>query len=77
MKAMGKINERIHKRQDGILAILPCEREKGKTYEEVAKETEYSVATARNDLERLRERKVVGCDDSRRPFKWYRIIKGK
>jgi len=74
---MGKLNERIRNRRNSILALLPTECDKGKTYDEVASETEYSVATVRGDLDALKARGLVGCDDSRRPFKWYKIIKEK
>jgi transcription initiation factor IIE alpha subunit len=77
VKAMRKISERIRKRLDQILTVLPTNAEKGKTYEEIAEETEYSVATIRGDLGILRGQNIVGCDDERRPFKWYKTIKEK
>lgn len=77
VKAMGTANKRIQKRRDSILAALPSGEANGKTYPEVAKGTDFSVATIRNDLNWLRGQKLVGCDDSRTPFKWYRTNKAK
>ena len=74
---MGTANKRIQKRRDSILAALPVGEENGKTYSEVAKDTDFSVATVRNDLGWLQAQSLVGCDDSRTPFKWYKVNKAK
>lgn len=74
---MGKTDSRMSKRRQHILDILPTKKGQGKTYDEIAAETEYSVATVRGDLDSLRVQKIIGCDDSRRPFKWFRIVREK
>ena len=71
---MGKVNDRIDNRRASILALLPLDESKGKTFDEIASETEYSVATVRGDQQALEAKGLVGCD-TRRPFKWYRIAK--
>jgi len=72
VSSMGKVNDRIENRRTAILAKLPLDENKGKTYDEIASETEYSTATIRGDLQALQAKGLVGCD-TRRPFKWYRI----
>jgi DNA-binding IclR family transcriptional regulator len=74
---MGTANKRIQRRRDDILASLPYGEANGKTYTEVAKKTDFSVATVRNDLDWMRAQGFVGCDDSRTPFKWYKTDKVK
>jgi predicted ArsR family transcriptional regulator len=69
---MGKTKTRTQVRREKLLEVLPHDLGKGKTYVEVASLVSYSTATIRTDLEALKAKGLVECDDSRRPFKWYR-----
>jgi len=72
---MGKLKERIRQRREKLLSILPTNPAKGMTFEEIANAVGYSIATIRVDLNSLRAEKLVECDDSRRPYKWYKTNK--
>jgi len=72
---LGRLEQRIQQRREKLLSTLPTNPTEGKTYEEIANEVGYSVATIRADLDSLQAEKRIKCDDSRRPYKWYKIGK--
>lgn len=75
VKNLGRLEQRIQQRKEKIVNVLPTNPSEGKTYEEIANEVGYSVATVRADLDSLEAEKCVKCDDSRRPYKWYKVAK--
>jgi hypothetical protein len=72
---MSGVGERVKRRWENILNVLPTNPAEGKTDEEIAAETGDSMVHVIMDLKYLRAIGKIECDDSRIPFKWYKVVK--